>query len=181
MRLYEQAIQSAREHGFVQKRGAWPMSWPRRFFTGARLRYDRAPRLSAGGAALLSSLGARAGKGAATRTASSASPRRTGPCISHRYHWARPSSKLDCRDGAQGPQQAVSGEIVLGELIETAAGGFGGRGIGRRRAWPAPPVFRATSHGSWRKRRRAADQVEVTLRPDGPCSPAELPVSCSIT
>ncbi len=48
----------------------------------------------------LSALGSRR-QGAATRTASSASPRRTSPCISHHHHW-RARRAAGCRDGAQG-------------------------------------------------------------------------------
>ena len=141
-RLYEEAIHSAREHGFVQNEGL-AHEVAARFYAARGFDTTR-PRLSAGGAALLSSLG-RVRQGAATRTASSASPRRTSGCISHRYHW-RARRAAGCRDGAQGRAGGVRRDRPRRAHQDAAADR--GRTC-RRRAWPAHPVpgRRATDRG----------------------------------
>ena len=73
MRLYEEAIRSAREHGFIQNEGLGPRT-RRAVLRGARLRDDR-PRLSAERTVLLSPLGRRR-QGAAARATASAPQRR---------------------------------------------------------------------------------------------------------
>ena len=84
MRLYERAIRSARENGFVQNEGlahevAARFYAARGIETTAHLHLRNAREL-------LSPVGRRR-QGGAARSALSPSPRRTSPCICHRYHW----------------------------------------------------------------------------------------------
>ena len=112
MRLYEQAIQSAREHGFVQNEGVGPRGG-RAVLRGARRRNDR-PRLSAQREVLLSPLG-RPRKSEAARSPLSASRRCGGPGVPRRP--SAPIQQLDVASIVKA-SQALSSEIELPKLIE---------------------------------------------------------------
>jgi len=73
--------------------------------------------------------------------------------------------------------QAVSGEIVLGKLIETLLRiAVEHAGAGR----DCSSCSRATSHGSWRKRRPAAARLRSRCA-RRPCHRPSFPNPCSIT
>ena len=115
MRLYEQAIRSARANGFVHNE-ALANELAARFY--AARGFEKIARVYLQERPLrLSPLGSR-WQGAATRTASSASARRAGAAHLPPRPLARRSSS-----SMSGPcvkaSQAVSSEIVLGKLIET--------------------------------------------------------------
>jgi len=84
MRLYEQAIRSARDHGFVQNEGL-AHELAARFFTARG--FDTIAHVCLREARRCYLRWGAFGKVRPARTASSASPRRTSPCISRRYHW----------------------------------------------------------------------------------------------
>ena len=112
MRLYEQAIRSAREHGFVQNEGvAYEVA--ARFYARARLR-DIRRRLSAQRQGLLSPLGRRR-QGAAARSALS-----TFGAPEGQHSAAAIGSAIQQLDVASvvKASQALSGEIVLPKLID---------------------------------------------------------------
>jgi hypothetical protein len=100
MRLYEQAVRSARANGFVHNE-ALANELASRFY--AARGFERIARVFAGRPPRLSALGSR-WQGAPTRTASSASPRRTSACISHHYRWRthRAAGRRDCAQGRAG-------------------------------------------------------------------------------
>ena len=115
MRLYEEAIQSAREHGFVQNEGLAHEVAAQ--FYAARGFETIAARLFAERAVLLSSLGRR-GQGAATRTVPSRGSARTPRRCRRPPPMGAPVEQLDIGAVVKA-SQAVSGEIVLDRLIET--------------------------------------------------------------
>jgi PAS domain S-box-containing protein len=116
MRLYEQAIQSAREHGFVQNE-AVAHEVAARFFTArgfdtiahACLRESRRCYLSWGAAGKVRQLDARMPPACAPSAASSAS--RSAPLPSN-------VAQLDLLSVAKA-SQAISGQIVLEDLVDT--------------------------------------------------------------
>ena len=114
MQLYEQAIQSARENGFVQNE-ALAHEVAARFYA-ARGFETIAQAYSAERKVLLSPLG-RPGQGPAARAVSPAAPRGPHPAACHRPVGA-PVEQLDIGAVVKA-SQAVSGEIVLDRLIET--------------------------------------------------------------
>ena len=109
MRLYEQAIRSAREHGFVQNEGlAYEVA--ARFYNARGCR-DIANALSPERQVLLSPLGRRR-QGAAARSALSAFDR-SGRASSHGDHWL-PDPAARCRER----RQSLSGGVQRDRLAE---------------------------------------------------------------
>ena len=114
MRLYEQAIQSARENGFVQNEGL-AHEVAARFYAARGFETIRA-RLSAERPVLLSPLG-RPRQGPAARRTLPALAGGKGPDLAAATIGA-PVEQLDVETVVKA-SQAVSGEIVLDRLIET--------------------------------------------------------------
>ena len=148
MRLYEEAIRLAREHGFIQNEGLGIRAG-RAVLRGARLR-DDCPPVSAERKVLLSPLGCR-GQGSAARAIAPAPPRRIGACITCHYH-RHATRAAGCRDGSQGFTGRLRRDRprpAHRNPDDDRAGACG------RRAWPAHP-----SQG-----RRAADRRGGHRRP----------------
>ena len=115
MRLYEEAIRSAREHGFVQNEGLAHELAAR--FYAARGFETIAARLSAEAHGPAISAGGRR-QGAAARATAPAPARGSGSDCRPPRPSARPSSSWMSATVVKA-SQAVSGEIELGKLIET--------------------------------------------------------------
>ena len=167
--LYEQAIRSAHEQGFVQNEGlAYELA--ARFYAARGFESIRAS-LTAKRPALLPAMGSRRQGAAARRAVPAPEEGRTGTRLAR--HDRRAGRAAGARDRVEGLASGLRARSCSRTRRNRLAHGDRAR---RRGTWAAAPVARERTPDSWRKAKHRDSSVMVRLC-EIPVSATELPES----